>query len=259
MEILVNYVRKMQHKNNDERIALNNNRYQVETHTDIPYIHDGNAFHLLDVYGPGNTEKALPVIVEVHGGAYVSCTKEFNRQHGQYIASKGFRVVNMNYTLYPEGDMRTSVPEIFQVLDWVYKNREEYGFDCNNVFLTGDSAGGHLVMVCASVQTSPEAQAYFGVKPFACGIRGYAVSCPVADSQPYLHPFNQASRLMHVMLRKMLRNKELLKHTSYRYFAKDPYPEIMILTTPTDSLLYPVTRSMHEDLQNHGIRHIYKE
>lgn len=64
---------------------------------------------------------------------------------------------------------------------------------------------------------------------------------------------------MHVMLRKILRNQELLKHTSYWYFANNQYPEILILKTLTDSLLYPVTRSMHEDLQNHGIRHVYKE
>lgn len=49
--------------------------------------------------------------------------------------------------------MRTSIPEIFRVLNWVYENREEYGFDCDNVFLTGDSAGGHLVMVYALYRT----------------------------------------------------------------------------------------------------------
>ena len=52
--------------------------------------------HLLDIESPTPLEgsklrkpKKLPVIIELHGGGYITNHKEGNRPHAQYLASKG--------------------------------------------------------------------------------------------------------------------------------------------------------------------------
>ena len=118
MNPIIRVMRRAQVRANAPRIAANPNPYGVRIQTDIPYIDDGDPCHLLDVYSPMDGGDApLPVIVELHGGGYVTCGKEINAQHGQYLASRGFRVVNINYTLCPEGDISTIMNELVAALD----------------------------------------------------------------------------------------------------------------------------------------------
>ena len=99
MNPIINIARKAQLQANAQRITANLNPYGVHILRDIPYLGDARTEHLLDVYAPTQSTAPMPVIVEIHGGGYIACNKEINAQHGQYLASKGFRVVNMNYTL----------------------------------------------------------------------------------------------------------------------------------------------------------------
>ncbi len=105
MNPIIHIIRWAQVRANAPRIAANPNPYGVCIRADLPYRDDGNPDHTLDVYSPAPDAPRLPVIVELHGGGYLSCSKEINAQHGQYLASRGFHVVNMNYTLCPEGDL----------------------------------------------------------------------------------------------------------------------------------------------------------
>lgn len=42
---------------------------------DIPYISDGNKYHLLDIYYPENAAEKLPVIIDIHGGGLMYAEK----------------------------------------------------------------------------------------------------------------------------------------------------------------------------------------
>ena len=78
-------------------------------------------------------------------------------------ASKGYKVVNINYTLQPEAEFDQELREINAAFDWIGANADKYGFDLDNVFLTGDSSGGHLSLLYTAVQTRPDLQEYFKV------------------------------------------------------------------------------------------------
>ena len=164
MNPIIQIIRKSQLRANAPRIAANPNPYGVHILRDIPYLEDGQAEHLLDVYAPDRSGTPLPVIVEMHGGGYLACNKEINAQHWQYLAGRGFRVVNMNYTLCPEGDIGTILNELVAVLEWIDAHDAEYGFDTSRVFLTGDSAGGHFVLLAAAMFTTGTSADFFHVR-----------------------------------------------------------------------------------------------
>ena len=79
---------------------------------DIPYLPDATRGHLLDVLLPRDAVvrggAAVPVIFEVHGGAYFYGFKEINRSHAIELARHGYAVVSVSYPLYPAVDFPRS-------------------------------------------------------------------------------------------------------------------------------------------------------
>ena len=221
MNPIIHIIRKAQIRANAPRIAANPNPYGVHIITDIPYRKDGRAKHLLDVYAPNEGKSPLPVIVELHGGGYLSCNKEINAQHGQYFASRGFRVVNMNYTLCPEGDLGMILNELVDVLEWIKGHDREYGFDSSRVFLTGDSAGGHFVLLAAAMFTTGRAADFFCVRKPPFSIAGYAASCPEGSFDWRLLPSNFSAWMLFFLLHKYTFNREYTRFSSYEYYMSE--------------------------------------
>ena len=259
MNPIVRIIRWAQQRANAPRIAANPNPYGVDIVTDRPYRDDGNPDHLLDVYSPKGAQGPLPVIVELHGGGYLSCNKEINAQHGQYLASKGFRVVNINYTLCPEGSMTTIMNELTDALDWVDGHAAEYGFDTRRVFVTGDSAGGHFVLLAAAMYTGGRSADWFEVRMPRLRPAGYAASCPEGSFDPKLLPRSIAAWMLFLLLHKYTFDRECVRHTSYEYYMDAAYPRVWFCSSPTDSLLHTHTKAMHEYMEARGIDHVYRE
>ena len=57
------------------------------------YLDDGDPMHKLNVYRPEGESGTLPLIVNVHGGAWAYGDKDLNAYYCMYLASKGFCVV----------------------------------------------------------------------------------------------------------------------------------------------------------------------
>lgn len=248
--------RQIQMTMNADAEAKNTPTYGCREQDDINYMGDQDANHTLDVYSPGgvSASKKLPVILEVHGGGYVSCNKEINRQHGLWFASQGYRVVNINYTLVPEATIKEEIQEIASVFTWIQKNADQYGLDANNIFLTGDSAGGHLVLLFAAAQTDPELQNYFEIQPSA-GFRATTATCPVGSFTSN----DLVSKALTTLLGQDFASRNDLKLLSYESFDKPSMPPLFIVTTPTDKTAYTVTKAIHEDMLKKGVAHQYKE
>lgn len=259
MNPIVHIIRRAQIRANAPRIASNPNPYGVHILTDIPYRKDGKPEHLLDVYAPNAGNSPLPVIVELHGGGYLSCNKEINAQHGQYLASRGFRVVNMNYTLCPEGDIGTILNELVDVLEWIKDHDREFGFDTSRVSLTGDSAGGHFVLLAAAMFTTGRAADFFRISKPPFPIAGYAASCPEGSFEWRLLPRNISAYILFFILHKFTFDREYTRYSSYEYYMSGSYPCVWFCTSPADSLLYTHTHQMHEYMREHGIQHEYRE
>ena len=214
-------------------------------------------WHLLDVYSPTpldveNPEK-LPVIVEIHGGGYLTNNKECNRPHGMYFASKGYKVVNINYTLQPEAEFDQELREINAAFNWIGANADKYGFDLDNVFLTGDSSGGHLSLLYTAVQTRPDLQEYFKVTAPTVKIKGTALTCPVGS---FLDPDIVSTAFRNLAGR--LYDTKGKMNISYQGFADETYPEVCIVTTDTDVPIHTNSEAVHKWLDFKGVAHQYK-
>lgn len=115
------------------------------------------SWQVLDVYRPRSSShslKKLPVIISVHGGGWVYGSKEVYQFYCMSLAQRGYAVVNFTYRLAPEFKFPAAVKDIDAVFSWVREHEEEYGFDINNIFGVGDSAGAHLLCLYSAMCTN---------------------------------------------------------------------------------------------------------
>ena len=153
--------------------------------SDLSYINDGKREHLLDVYYPQNTLEKLPVIIDIHGGGWMYGYKEINKYYCMHLAALGFTVFSINYTLAPKANYKQQVRECFDAFRWIAENGEKYPCDMNNVFLTGDSAGGHLAALCCEIFGRSDLPTVFNVQLPSFNIRAVGFTCG-AFSMPVL-------------------------------------------------------------------------
>lgn len=127
----------------------------IKRFDDIQYGSDPK-WHVLDVYRPLGTEGILPVIVNVHGGGFVYGDKELYQYYCMALAEHGFAVVNFTYRLAPEFRFPSALEDTSSVFGWVLENAGAYGFDVNNIFAVGDSAGANLLGLYCCIYSNPD-------------------------------------------------------------------------------------------------------
>ncbi|OUM61530.1 hypothetical protein PIROE2DRAFT_12443 [Piromyces sp. E2] len=118
--------------------------YEKNSVRNIKY--GGSSAGYLDVYYDENNIKNLkPVIIFLHGGAWITGTKDDYALTGNYFQNEGYVVVHPNYVLFPKGNMEEMVNDVYQAIQWTFKNVKHFGGNNKKITLVGYSAGAHLM------------------------------------------------------------------------------------------------------------------
>lgn len=223
---------------------------------DLPYRGDGNARHTLDLIRP-DTDELLPVVIEIHGGGYIGCEKDINRLHARWYAQHGFAVVNGDYTLHPEGDFPTVMAELADIVGWVCAQADQYALDPGRICMSGDSAGGHLVLLYAMLQGSETLQERFGVSLEAERIKAVAATCPafrlVGEGGG-----TALSELVSLMYPEGVSREWLRGLDITRLCTESRFPPIIVVTTPGDELLYREDLELEAALKRSGREYAFR-
>ena len=123
---------------------------------------DAGKRNLLDVYHHQSAPEGCPVLVYLHGGAWVSGKKDNQGLPIVYhFASRGWVCVSPNYRLSPDATFPDPLVDVKRVIAWVREHVSEYGGDATQLFMTGGSAGGHLTALAALTGNDPAFQPGF--------------------------------------------------------------------------------------------------
>ncbi len=115
--------------------------------TTVAYVSGSGADsvkHTLDLYRP-RRRKDLPVLLFFHGGVWQMGDKEQYRHIGAVFARRGILTAIVNYRLTPAVRHPGHLRDAARAVAWVVRHASEYGGRPDRVFLSGHSAGGHLV------------------------------------------------------------------------------------------------------------------
>jgi acetyl esterase/lipase len=114
----------------------------------------------LDLYLPHGV-KDYPVLLFVHGGAWVRGDKSHRKIYSTLassLAGHGIGTVVTNYRLSPGVKHPEHVKDVAKAFAWTRKNIEKYGGRSDQIFVSGHSAGGHLVSLLATDDTYLKAE-----------------------------------------------------------------------------------------------------
>ena len=122
----------------------------VALHADIPYAGTDNPRQKLDLLLPKQrkTDRPLPVIAFVHGGAWLAGDKR--SAHGRlarYVQGGEFAGISIGYRLSQEAIWPAQIHDCKAAIRWIRANAKTHGLDADRIAVWGASAGGHLVAV----------------------------------------------------------------------------------------------------------------
>jgi len=146
-----------------ERFVPDNVAGQLDIQYDV-----GDEDARLDVYYPSTidqTNQILPVIVWTHGGSWISGSKDYVSNYLKILASKGFTVVGVGYSLAPAKLYPTPVRQLNAALAFIERNGRALHADASRIFLAGNSAGAQIAAQVANAITSPSYAAEVGIRP----------------------------------------------------------------------------------------------
>ncbi len=112
---------------------------------DLEYVPGGHERQKLDLYLSPQSEGSdtLPLVVWVHGGAWMAGSKE-NCPIVNFL-EYGFIVASINYRLSQHAIFPAQLEDCKAAIRFLRANANQYNIDPNRIGVMGASAGGHLV------------------------------------------------------------------------------------------------------------------
>lgn len=237
--------------NDQKRIDSQTPPEKVKVYSDLSYIDDGKWQHQLDVYTPEDSNALLPIIIDIHGGGWMYGTKKINKYYNMTLASKGYTVFSINYTLVPEADIGTQLQECMLAFQWIKEHASEYNGDLNELFVTGDSAGGFLAAFSTLINNSEKLREVYNTVSPELEIRGVSLTCPVC--------YMDTKNLTGVYTRQVLgKNYKSRKYSEYVNLDKalkiSKMPPVYIITCGGDMPAKRASFKAYEDLEDCGVK-----
>lgn len=175
----------------------------------------------LNIYTP-LLDQSLPVLVEIHGGAFQSGS---NQKMDPYhvIKDKQFIYITINYRLgvlgylylgkeYPTSGNNGTLDQLM-ALKWIHENIENFGGDSKRVTLLGSSAGAKSIGALMSI---PETKTYFQqvilVSGAAQSVRDEDTAHIITERYKKIMAIDHVDALVEMPLEKIMKGqKELCK------------------------------------------------
>lgn len=124
----------------------------IDVRTDVQYgTADGKPL-LLDAYVPA--EKGghrRPAVLLIHGGAWRAGDKATFEPEARKLAAKGWVAFSINYRLDEPTAFPAEIDDVQTAVRWVRSHAAEYRVDPKRIGALGESAGGHLAGLLATL------------------------------------------------------------------------------------------------------------
>jgi acetyl esterase/lipase len=91
----------------------------------------------------------FPLLLFAHGGAWRFGSKDWHAYLGATLTSQGIGAAVINYRLSPAVKHPEHVRDVARAFAWVRKQAGELGADPGRLYVSGHSAGAHLVALLA--------------------------------------------------------------------------------------------------------------
>lgn len=231
---------------------------RVEVLRDLPY-ESPYGRNTYDLYLPRKGANGpLPVVVWVHGGAFVAGNKSGVANWASCLAARGLAVAAVEYQWAPEAHWPAQVEQIGQCCRTLAGDSR---LDLGRVVIAGDSAGAHMAAQFALLHTSPAFREDTGLEPVLApgALKAALLFCGPYDIGQMARPKSRFMRLaMHrvgwsYLGRRRWFGTPQAKATVIRNYVTGDFPPTFVTDGNTGSF-EAQGRALAEALRSAGAR-----
>jgi acetyl esterase/lipase len=139
-------------------------------HGNIPYANDTLKHHLLDIYLPAKSTGNIPLVIWVHGGAWMLNDKyadmSYMKSTLKGFLDHGYALASIDYRYSTQAVFPAQIQDCNEAVEYLYQHAGDYKIDRDKIVLIGFSAGGHLASLLA-LSANDDVKAFYpkGKKP----------------------------------------------------------------------------------------------
>lgn len=111
---------------------------------DVEYANVNGLSLKADIYYPKDQTKKYPGIAMVHGGGWISGSKENEKFMAQELASRGYVAIAVGYRLSEVAKYPAAIDDVNNAIEFLKKNRKKYAVDTKKMAVLGESAGAQI-------------------------------------------------------------------------------------------------------------------
>ncbi|TVP90359.1 alpha/beta hydrolase fold domain-containing protein [Alkalibacterium sp.] len=231
---------------------------------DIVYSRkNGKNLHIRLVYPDQHDKESAtyPVLVHVQGSAWFKQNLNGHVFDFKDIVTNGFILAVVEYLPIPDGQFPSQIEDTKTALRYLANHSDELRLDMNNLFLSGDSSGGHTALMSwatwntpdldASSQPLPEMRAIIDLY----GVTDLTSIAKYKSAVPHDAPTSPENLLLGDFLKLDDMDKALRASVRY-YLKKDKtYPPLLIMHGNRDSVVpFEQSTELHDLCQQLGIQ-----
>ena len=233
----------------------------VKIEKDIMYKDDGQKEQTLDIIYPESFIGKLPVIIDIHGGGFFYGDKELNRPYCYSLAKRGFLVFTVNYRLaLYDYKIPHQIQDITAAISFVINNIKKYSGDTDNVFITGDSAGGYFAALSAMLVKTPRLQDVFGTVKIKLEVRAVGIVSGMMQINRKKLVFRSVRR---VCLEKGYGKKEYYKDMVLEKIPEmEKFPPTFLISSADDylhNMTFRFVKALEKNKTRYELRYLKKE
>ena len=113
---------------------------------DVEYLRHGDKSFQARIFKPQG-DGPFPVMIELHGGAWVNGTRENGNVGNEALAGNGIVVVALDFRVPPEASYPASFQDIHYGIRWAKAHAAEWNGSSAKIGAMGTSSGAHQAML----------------------------------------------------------------------------------------------------------------
>ena len=114
------------------------------TDAEVPYA-TVSASQVLDIWLPTTGARPFPLVILVHGGAFMGGDKAMEGANVRAVLAAGYAAASLDYRLSGEAIFPAAARDVKAAVRFLRANAGSYGIDPDRFAAWGESAGGNLV------------------------------------------------------------------------------------------------------------------
>lgn len=208
-------------------------------HKDVIYKTRGNNNLTLDIYdAKKKLKKGSPVILYVHGGSWAYGDKTIPSVISPLLDNfrdEGFTIISTSYELTKStANFDEQASDVKDTIRWIYKNKDKYNFDTENIGVIGVSAGAHLTLL-STYSDNNEFQGDEELKNYSSDVK-YVIDFFGPTDLTTLN-VDGAGNEIKAILNNTKDRSEVLKQYSPINYVKEGLPKTLIIHSKADEIV----------------------